>query len=89
MDSFTQNRSKDLIPPHTDISSFWKRQKFLYSEVKESFVFKLLTLQGNQKGVLNDQDTKSISMIELTGFGDVKTGFSSQHTMLKRRLVFA
>lgn len=76
MDSFTQNRNKDLIPPHTDVSSIWNRQKFLYSEVKDSFILKLLTLQGNQKGVLNGQDIKSISMIELTRFGDVKTGFS-------------
>lgn len=86
MDSFTQNKNKDLIPPHTDFSSFWNRQNFWYSGVKGSFILKLFTLQGNQKGVLNDQDIKSISMIELTGFGDVKTGFSSQHTVLKRKL---
>lgn len=57
--------------------------------MKESFILKLLTPQRNQKGVLNDQDVKSISVIELTEFGDVKTGFTSQHTMLKRKLVSA
>lgn len=88
MDSFTQNRNK-LIPPHTDFSSFWNRQNFWYSEVKRSFILKLFTLQGNQKGLLNGQDIKSISMIVLTGFENVKTGFSSQHTMLKRKLVSA
>ena len=57
--------------------------------MKESFILKPFILQRNQRGALNDQDIKSLSMMELSGFWAVKTGFSSQHAMLKRKLVSA